>query len=244
LSTRYIYNSSSDVSTLAGCLVGGGSAINGGLYWYPADSDFGSSNGWPSSWANHNAYTNKVKARLPSTDNPSTDGKRYLNQVFGVVGGFLSKDGFSNITLNDNPNFKDHAFGQSSFSFLNGLRGGPVVTYLQTAKQRSNFKMVTGTYVTNVVRNGAQISGVRTRQGFYTLTSNGRVVLSAGTYGTARILISSGIGPADQIANVKANPEMTSLLPPSSQYIDLKVGYGVSDNPSINLVFSHPSVDA
>ena len=85
------------------------------LYWYPTTSDFSTDAGWPSSWANHQPYTDKVTARLPSTDHPSTDGKRYLEQVSTVVGQLLQGQGYNQITINDNPNYKDHAYGYSAY---------------------------------------------------------------------------------------------------------------------------------
>jgi len=100
-----------------------------------------------------------------------------------------------------------------------------------------------------VVRNGAQISGVKTNDtslgpnGVIPLTAKGRVILSAGSYGSPRILFRSGIGPSDMLALVKGSTA-ASDLPPDSQFINLPVGSNVSDNPSINLVFTHPSVDA
>jgi cellobiose dehydrogenase (acceptor) len=124
------------------------------------------------------------------------------------------------------------------------MRGGPVVTYLQTAQKRSNFKLVVNATVTNIVRNGAQISGVRTAQGYYNVKSNGRVILSAGSFGSPKLLFQSGIGPVDQIQAVQQNAAAGALLPPQSQWINVPSGYNVSDNPSINLVFSHPTVDA
>jgi cellobiose dehydrogenase (acceptor) len=252
-----------DVLVFAGCVVGGGSAINGGqvqfwfcrlessgltqfcsLYWLPASSDFSTARGWPSSWTNHQPYTDKVTARLPSTDHPSTDGKRYLEETYTIASQILKYGGYSNITINDNPNQKDHAYGYSAFSFIDGKRGGPVPTYLRTAKARSNFKLVVNTTATNVVRNGAAITGVRTDKGIYVLTSKGRVVLSAGVFGTSRILFQSGIGPTDMINIVKGNTEFGARLPASSQWINLPVGNNVQDNPSINLVFTHPSVNS
>jgi cellobiose dehydrogenase (acceptor) len=237
-------HSFADVGYLAGCLVGGGSAINGMLFWYPTPTDFSTANGWPSSWTSMQPYTNMVTARIPGTNRPSTDNQWYLDQTFTVVGGFLKNAGYSNITINSNPSFKDHAYGQSEYAVAGGLRSGPVATYLQSAKARSNFKFITNSTVQAVTRNGAQATGVRTNTGYYTLNTNGRVILSAGTFGSARILLQSGIGPTDQLNIAKANTKQGAYLPPSTQWINLPVGYNVSDNPSINLVFSQPTIDS
>ncbi|EJF63960.1 cellobiose dehydrogenase [Dichomitus squalens LYAD-421 SS1] len=239
-----------DITFFAGCLLGGGTSVNGALYWYPADSDFSTENGWPQSWANHQPYTSKLQQRLPSTDHPSTDGKRYLEESANVVVQLLSKQGYSNITINDNPNSKDHVYGYSAFDFINGERAGPVATYFQTAKARPNFTYKDYVLVSQVVRNGATITGVRTNDtslgpnGIVPLNPNGRVILSAGSFGTPRILFQSGIGPTDMIQAVQANPTAGANLPAQSDWINLPVGQGVSDNPSINLVFTHPSIDA
>ncbi|KDR70281.1 hypothetical protein GALMADRAFT_894992 [Galerina marginata CBS 339.88] len=238
-----------DITVFAGCLLGGGTAINGALYWLPTDQDFSTAAGWPSSWGNHGPYTAKLKARLPGTDHPSTDGKRYLEQTYSITEALLKPQGYSNITINDNPNYKDHAYGYSAFSFLNGKRAGPIATYYQTAIARKNLVYKQYANVFNVVRNGSQITGVQVNDtslgpnGFIPLTPKGRVILSAGTYGTARLLFRSGIGPSDMITLVQGDPTAGPNLPPKAQWINLPVGYNVSDNPSINLVFTHPSVD-
>jgi len=123
--------------------------------------------------------------------------------------------------------------------------------------------------VTNVVRNGSTITGVQTNNtaigpnGFIPLNPNGRVVLSAGSFGTPRILYQSGIGSEDMINIVKADATQGPQLPAQSDWIDLPVGENVSDNPSVNvrlysflghitnsdigclqLVFTHPDIDA
>ncbi|KAK7052336.1 cellobiose dehydrogenase [Favolaschia claudopus] len=237
-----------DITVFAGCLVGGGGAVNGALYWLPADQDFSTSAGWPQEWTNHQPYTAALKARLPPTDAPSTDGKRYLEQVSDVVGQLLNPQGFRNVTINNSPNDKDHIYGYSAYDFLKGKRAGPVATYLQTSLPRKNFQLKLNTYVWNVIRNGSTITGVQTNDtgvpgGIYPLKPGGRVILSAGTFGSARILFRSGIGPTDMINLVKGDPVAGPLLPPQSQWINLPVGYNVSDNPSINLVFTHPSVN-
>ncbi|KAJ6504248.1 cellobiose dehydrogenase [Mycena vitilis] len=238
-----------DITVFAGCLVGGGGSVNGALYWLPSDNDFSTNAGWPQEWTNHQPYTAALKARLPPTDAPSTDGKRYLEEVSTVVSQMLVPQGYRNVTINDSPNSKDHIYGYAAYDFIKGKRGGPVATYLQTALPRSNFKLKMYTNVLNVVRNGSQITGVHTNDttvlnGFYPLNPGGRVILSAGSYGSARILFRSGIGPTDMINLVKGDSVAGPLLPPSTQWINLPVGYNVSDNPSINLVFTHPSVNS
>ncbi|KAG8697384.1 hypothetical protein FRC08_006563 [Ceratobasidium sp. 394] len=239
-----------DVLPFAGCLVGGGTAINGLLYWYPTDAEFATSNGWPSGWQTPSDYIAKVKARLPSTDTPSTDGKRYLTQVYDVTKAILTKQGYQETTINNNPNAKDHVVGNPAYYIQGGRRYGVVGTYLKTAKARSNFKLMTYTKVLSVVRNGAQITGVQTNNtaiggnGIIPLTSTkGRVILSAGAFSTSKLLFQSGIGPSDMLSIAAADPSASKYMPPSSKYINLPVGLNVKDNPSVNLVFTHPSVD-
>jgi cellobiose dehydrogenase (acceptor) len=161
------------------------------------------------------------------------------------VSALLKPQGFNNGTINSNVNYKDHIYGHSSFNVINGARSGPLVGYYPTAKARSNFAYAQYTYVQSLVRTKGQITGVRTNNtaingnGIYTLTPKGRVILSAGAFGTSRILISSGIGPTDQIQTVNSNTQYAAYLPAQADWINLPVGYNVKDNPSIN-VRDHP----
>ncbi|KAG8842600.1 hypothetical protein FRB91_004077, partial [Serendipita sp. 411] len=237
-----------DMTVFGGCLMGGGTVINGMLYYTSPDYEFSSIYGWPAEWGNPTPAINKMTARLPYYDNPSPDGVRYLDQVYTLLKKHFVTLGYGEANINDNRNWKDSVFGHPTYNFNNGIRSGVTHTYLQTAKARSNFKLLMWTMAQSVKRNSGQIVGVQTNNtidlpnGLATLTSKGRVILSGGVYGTARILFSSGIGPADMIAQAAAST-IASQLPPAAQYINLPVGYYVSDNPSINLVFTHPSVD-
>lgn len=237
-----------DLTVFGGCLLGGGTVINGMLYFPPPTYEFSSVYGWPSEWSNPTAAIAQLLARLPSYTPPSSDNKYYLDQVYTLLKSHFSKKGYSEVVINDNRDWKDSIYGHPAYNFHNGIRSGVTHTYLQTAKARSNFKLMLYTYAHSVVRNGATITGVRTNNtidlpnGIATLTPKGRVILSSGVYGTARILFTSGIGPTDMIQQVNQSA-VASYLPPWNQYINLPVGQYVSDNPSINLVFTHPAVD-
>ncbi|KAG9119204.1 hypothetical protein FRC07_005863, partial [Ceratobasidium sp. 392] len=239
-----------DVDTRAGCLVGGGAAINGINYWYPTDVEFAESNGWPAGWNDILPYLDKVKSRLPSTDAPSTDGKRYLTQSFDVMKSVLDNQSYKQITINDDRNSKDHVYGYPNYYIQGGKRTGPMDTYLKSAKTRSNFELKIYTKVLSIVRNGAQITGVRTNDtslgpnGIIDLGNDkGRVILAAGAFGTVKLLFQSGIGPSDMLSIAAADPTVSKYMPPASQYIDLPVGMNVKDNPAVPLAFAHPSVD-
>lgn len=212
------------------------------------DYEFSQTYGWPSEWGNPTPSIDKMLNRLPYSDATSSDGGYYLDQVYTLLRTHFLKQAYSEISINSNRNWKDSVFGRPSYNFKNGIRSGVTHTYLQTAKARSNFKLLMWTYTQAVVRNGSTITGVQTNNtlelpnGLATLNPKGRVILSSGCFGTARTLFASGIGPSDMIQMVQGSSQ-ANLLPPSSQYINLPVGYYVSDNPSINLVFTHPNID-
>lgn len=143
--------------------------------------------------------TSRVFSRIPGTDTPSKDGKRYLQQGFNVISGGLANAGWKSVTANNVPNQKNHTYTHTPFMFSNGERGGPMATYLVTANARSNFDLWTGTAVKRVIRTGGHITGVEVEayeEGGYVGTVNvtsitGRVILSAGTFGSAKILMRS-----------------------------------------------------
>lgn len=60
--------------------------------------------------------------RLPSSDNTSPDGIRYLEQTMPVMQSILDPMGFNQITINDNPNYKDHVYGYSAYNVSLALR--------------------------------------------------------------------------------------------------------------------------
>ncbi|OLN93072.1 Cellobiose dehydrogenase 6 [Colletotrichum chlorophyti] len=238
-----------DTDQMAGCVLGGGTAVNAGLWWkpYALDWDYNFPAGWKSS--DVAAATSRVFSRIPGTTTPSQDGKSYLTNGFNAIAGGLRTAGWRELDLNANPNSKNRTFGKTPYMFSGGERGGPLATYLVSASKRSNFKLWTKTTVKRVVRSGGHITGIEVepfQDGGYVGTVNvtpvtGRVILSAGTFGSAKLLLRSGIGPRDQLEVVKGSTDGPTMISNSS-WINLPVGYNLEDHTNTDTVATHPQV--
>ncbi|KAI0521074.1 cellobiose dehydrogenase [Xylaria bambusicola] len=239
-----------DVDQMAGCVLGGGVAVNSGLWWkpHPADWDYL----WPQGWKSEDlaAPTDRVFERIPGTTTPSTDGKLYLQQGFDMMTSGLNASGWKYVVPNDHPNEKNFTYGHATHMFSNGERGGPLATYLVSASKRKEFTLWMNTTAKRVVRTGGRATGVEIEcspnadghAGVVSVTpGTGRVILSAGAFGTAKLLFRSGIGPTDQlniVKNSKDGPTMTS----SDSWINLPVGYNLDDHVGTDIEVTHPSV--
>lgn len=233
---------------MAGCVLGGGTAVNAGLFFKPPDRDW--NDNFPAGWKATDmvASMNKVFTRIPSTDNPSMNGVRFLQEAYNVLSAVFKPAGWTEVTANSVPNQKNRTFSRTPFMFSNGERGGPLATYLQTAKARSNFKIAVNSTITKVIRTGARITGVQVVAtslnglvGVLNVTPNtGRVILSAGAFGTPKILFRSGIGPTDQLNIVKSSTDAGMIA--SSSWIRLPVGYNVLDHTNTDMVFTQPTI--
>lgn len=78
-----------DYSVMAGCVLGGGTAVNAGLWWNPDPLDF--DEGFPEGWK----YTDIEPAigrafeKIPYNERPSADGELYKAQGYNIVGKYL-----------------------------------------------------------------------------------------------------------------------------------------------------------
>lgn len=117
-----------------------------------------------------------------------------------------------------------------------------MATYLVEANERSNFKLWTNTTVSRVIRAGSLITGVEVQAygvdghcGVVNVTAGtGRVILSAGTFGTPKILFRSGIGPADMLEVVEASSDGANMVP-ESDWLTLPVGQNLNDHVNVSL---------
>ncbi|KAI2628345.1 fungal cellulose binding domain-containing protein [Xylaria nigripes] len=238
-----------DTDQMAGCVLGGGTAINAGLWWKPygLDWDFNFPPGWQSS--DMASATERVFSRIPGTYTPSLDGKLYLQQGFDVISGGLGDSDWSEVNANDVPDQKNHTFTRTPYMYSHGERGGPMATYLVTANARSNFDLWMNTAVKRVIREGGHITGVEVEpyldggfNGVVNVTSgSGRVILSAGTFGSAKLLMRSGIGPKDQLEVVKSSTDGPTMIS-EDDWISLPVGFNLNDHVNTDTVITHPDV--
>lgn len=194
-----------DTDQMAGCLLGGGTAINAALWWRPKaeDWDYNFPEGWKST--DMEAPAERVFDRIPGTLAPSTDGELYLDQAYTVLSGALGGAGWTEVNPFEQPDEKHKTFTHGPFMFEGGERGGPLATYLTTAAARDNFELWTNTQAKRVIREGGLITGVEVETygdggyiGTVNVTANtGRVILSAGTFGSAKLLLRSRSLPDD-----------------------------------------------
>ncbi|KAI5356580.1 putative glucose-methanol-choline oxidoreductase, cellobiose dehydrogenase, cytochrome [Septoria linicola] len=233
-----------DVAVMAGCVLGGGTAVNAGLWWKanPTDLDYNFPEGWKS--ADMEAAVERTFDRIPFTDVPSQDGIIYQGQGYDVVAGALAASGWKNVTADEVPAEKNLTFSRPNHMFSGGERGGPMATYLVSASERDNFKLVTGTSVARVVRDGSTITGVEVEafleDGICGTINAKNVILSAGAFGTPKILFRSGIGPQDQL-EIVSKAEGDKMVN-SSDWINLPVGQNLDDHTSTDIVVTHPNI--
>lgn len=236
-----------NVRAFQGCTVGGNSAINAGLYFQPPASDWDDYHpeGWHS--ADMQEATERLLQRQPAITNYSSDGKTYVEDIQTAAKGWLVDGaGYEDVSFADEPNKKEKAFGRPVYNYIDGQRGGPVRTYLQTALSRNNFHMSTGVKVKYINHDGGKASGVEIDFGNGTtksirLSSGGRVVVSAGALQSPQLLMHSGIGPEDALQKLAAK-SFTPYTESSSWVVQPEVGAGLFDNPNTFIQLSSPAI--
>lgn len=224
-----------DIAGMGGCILGGGSAVNGLQWFRPAQRDFDDK--WPSGWqwSDISAAADRLYERNPGVLVSSADGEFYDQAAYDQLKTFLDANGYSSVDALEDPDTKDMVYSHSPYNAQDGLRGGPVRTYLPIAQQLPNFKLQLQSTVLRVVREGSAATGVEvlladnSRQ-IVNLNEGGKVVLASGALSTPRTLFRSGIGPLAEIQNVQ-NGSTSITLPAQSDWIELPVGQYVQDHP-------------
>lgn len=151
----------SQLNAFGGCTIGGNSAINAGLFFEPPASDF--DNFFPNGWKHADLVPsiNRLYATQVSSNTPSADKMQYLQSGYIAAEKWLvTNGGFAETDINANSAKKTKVFGHPVYDYNNAQRGGPAISYMQTALKRSNFHLQSGAWVQRVVRTGNTATGV------------------------------------------------------------------------------------
>ncbi|CAH0028205.1 unnamed protein product [Clonostachys rhizophaga] len=230
-----------DTAAIAGCILGGGGSVNGLAFIRPPTWDF--DDHWPEGWkwSDVEAASERLYSRNPGTTSPSRDGKWYDNEVTDVMGPWLESNGWNRSDSILDTDDKIKSFGPPSINVANGLRAGPIQTYLPLAQATGRFKLELNMKVIRVIRTGSTMTGVEVETASGRLIINlkpgGSVVLAAGVMSTPRVLFNSGIGPAEQINIVKSGSASVTL-PPENEWIELPVGKVIKDHSRYQITFN------
>ena len=236
----------SNLNAFGGCTIGGNSAINAGLFFEPPSSDFDTY--FPAGWKHADllpSITRLYQTQI-SSDNTSPDHMRYLQSGYTAAKNWLvTNAGYAEVDINANAASKTKVFGHPIYDYNNGQRGGPVISYMQTALKRSNFHLQSGAWVQRVIRNGNVATGVVANVGgvstTFSLSAKGRVIISGGALKSPELLMKSAIGDPAVLTRLQQANKLGGV--PSSSWINnTAVGAGLFDNPNTFIELSSPSV--
>lgn len=218
-------------------VLGGGSSVNAMIYIRGVPSDYEQ---WVALGADGWSYDDVLPFFKRAEDN-----NRFCNEVHGV-GGPLGVSDIEHIHpltrawlqacqqagLPYNPDFNSGdpaGCGLYQITARNGRRSSAAVAYLHPARRRGNLCVETGITVTRIMIENGRAVGVECAKGkrAKVFKAEQEVVLSAGAIGTPKLLMLSGIGPADQITG--QGLQVQADLP--------GVGQNLQDHIEISLVY-------
>ncbi|QRM56414.1 GMC family oxidoreductase N-terminal domain-containing protein [Sinorhizobium sp. BG8] len=218
-------------------VLGGGSSVNAMIYIRGVPSDYAQ---WVAMGAEGWAYEDVLPYFKRAEDN-----NRFCNEVHGVGGplGVSDVDYIHPLTrawlqacqqagLPYNPDFNSGdptGCGLYQITARNGRRSSAAVAYLNPARKRRNLRIATGTTVTRLIIENGRAVGLECIQGKRQVTyrARGEIVVSTGAIATPKLLMLSGIGPADQIRRqgIKVHADLPG------------VGQNLQDHIEISLVY-------
>jgi choline dehydrogenase-like flavoprotein len=192
-------------------MLGGCSSMNAMIYIRGNQADYdawaaGGAEGW--SWKDVEPYFMKAE-----------DNERGANEHHGTGGALRVSDSRSNHPMSDafveaavaagyklNDDFNgasQEGFGRYQVTQRDGQRCSAAKAYLRPVEDRKNLTILTETLVTKITFEGNRATGVHIeRAGVESIVDATReVVLSAGAYESPKLLMLSGIGPADELAS-------------------------------------------
>lgn len=214
------------IGALRGKVLGGSSAINGAVAIRARDTDF---KRWSlPGWSYEELLPSFKKLETRSGGDPALHGHEGPLPVHQLKRTDVTpmQQAFMDATLangfkivNDFDGADADGVGPYPMNIVNGVRINTGMAYLNDeVRARKNLIIRPDSLVDKVLFEGKQAIGVRLADG-ETLHA-GEVILSAGTYGSAAILLRSGVGP-------KADLQALNI----EQVVELPVGQHLMDHP-------------
>ena len=111
----------------------------------------------------------------------------------------------------------------------NAERASTSVAFLKPAAKRPNLRIELNCFARRIVFDGRRASGVEVEQNgeVMTFSAEREIVLSAGAYNSPQLLLLSGIGPAQELADMGIAP-----------IADLPVGERLQEHPGVAIVLA------
>ncbi|MGL4296344.1 MAG: GMC family oxidoreductase [Aestuariivirga sp.] len=196
-------------------VIGGGSSINAQIYTRGNALDY---DGWAQAGCTGWSFREIVKYFRKSEDNEVYDndwhgkgGPLGVSQPRGalpICEAFIHAAEQYGIPRNDDLSAPDPTgFGFYQLTQRNVRRSSTAVAYLRPAMNRPNLTVMMTEMVGRIVVSGNRATGVEIRRGGGTeIISGGEVIVTSGAIGSPRLLMLSGIGPADHLTSVGIQP--------------------------------------
>ena len=223
--------------------VGGSSSINGMVYIRGAPSDYDhwaqlGNRGW--SYADVLPYFQRAETNSRGGDDyHGADGPLTVADVpndFAAVEAFVEAGVEAGHPLNRDFNGpRTLGVGQYQFTIRDGRRCGVRAAYIDPIKGRPNLTILSHCHVTRINLQGSRaVSITLVRDGVkQTVRARREIILSCGAFGTPQLLLLSGIGPGDALA--EHGIEQLHDLP--------GVGHNLVEHPDVGVGYSSPRRD-
>ncbi|MYC06186.1 MAG: mycofactocin system GMC family oxidoreductase MftG [Chloroflexi bacterium] len=222
-----------------GKVTGGSSAINGQVYFRGIPEDY---DGWAAEgndeWAFVKLlpYFRKMEDDLDfhGDDFHGSDGpipvRRYnQDELMRVPSAFLEATQAAGFPFTHDMNHPDSTgVGYYPLNRVDGIRMSTAITYLRMARHRLNLTIRADVMVRRVLFDGGRAVGVEAESGGEVFRIDaGEVVLSGGAINSPQLLMLSGVGPREHLAEIGV--PLVQDLP--------GVGQNLRDHPAVFMLY-------
>ncbi|MEM7291015.1 MAG: GMC family oxidoreductase N-terminal domain-containing protein, partial [Pseudomonadota bacterium] len=192
-------------------VLGGGSAVNAMVYMRGQKADY---DGWDKFLGGQSGWTYEdMRPHFRQLERNT----KFNNEYHGIEGGlWVSDPGYTaemteafvlavqGCGIRYNPDFngkRQAGVGLMQNTIGQHKRCDAVRAFLSQVRQSPNLTIITDALVTRILTSKGRATGIEYLRSNRTLTAHtdGEVLVAAGTYNTAKLLMLSGIGPADHL---------------------------------------------